>query len=237
MQEFWSTGVVTAKTRCWAQGMDGWRPLQAIPQLKWCLLATGQAVMNESDLATLILNMLITMCSYYPSRWAVFLGKKMFVYLDWCVWLLCPFSSGTRTMQLSVLYQRSRGWSVTMLVSRTLSRLMFYSDFLLLFLWEIFIPSPLQFVTYFMCLPTLAVVDFWPYPGGKGSKSALPGDAGQPKSAALVFNRSIFLHHDVHRLQCAACCKVKGHFDQLCYLKTQSINQKHTVNKCGLLFL
>lgn len=69
MQEFWSTGVLTAKTRCWAQGMDGWRPLQAIPQLKWCLLASGQAVMNESDLATLILNMLITMCSYYPSRW------------------------------------------------------------------------------------------------------------------------------------------------------------------------
>lgn len=69
MQEFWSTGVLTAKTRCWAQGMDGWRPLQAIPQLKWCLLATGQAVMNESDLATMILNMLITMCSYYPSRW------------------------------------------------------------------------------------------------------------------------------------------------------------------------
>ncbi|KAG7262176.1 hypothetical protein CRUP_034712 [Coryphaenoides rupestris] len=68
MQEFWSTGVLTAKTRCWAQGMDGWRPLQAIPQLKWCLLATGQAVMNETDLATLILNMLITMCSYYPSR-------------------------------------------------------------------------------------------------------------------------------------------------------------------------
>ncbi|CDQ61738.1 unnamed protein product [Oncorhynchus mykiss] len=68
MQEFWSNGVLTAKTRCWAQGMDGWRPLQAIPQLKWCLLASGQAVMNETDLATLILNMLITMCSYYPSR-------------------------------------------------------------------------------------------------------------------------------------------------------------------------
>lgn len=68
MQEFWSGGVLTAKTRCWAQGMDGWRPLQAIPKLKWCLLATGQPVMNESDLATLILNMLITMCSYYPSR-------------------------------------------------------------------------------------------------------------------------------------------------------------------------
>uniref|UniRef100_A0A8C7UDY3 J domain-containing protein n=1 Tax=Oncorhynchus mykiss TaxID=8022 RepID=A0A8C7UDY3_ONCMY len=68
MQEFWNTGVLTAKTRCWAQGMDGWRPLHAIPQLKWCLLASGQAVMNKTDLATLILNMLITMCSYYPSR-------------------------------------------------------------------------------------------------------------------------------------------------------------------------
>ncbi|KPP77846.1 dnaJ-like subfamily C member 13-like, partial [Scleropages formosus] len=68
MQEFWSSGALTAKTRCWAQGMDGWRPLQAIPQLKWCLLASGQAVMNETDLATLILNMLITMCSYFPSR-------------------------------------------------------------------------------------------------------------------------------------------------------------------------
>ncbi|XP_078519994.1 dnaJ homolog subfamily C member 13 isoform X1 [Lissotriton helveticus] len=68
MQEFWSEGTITPKTRCWAQGMDGWRPLQAIPQLKWCLLASGQAVLNETDLATLILNMLITMCSYFPSR-------------------------------------------------------------------------------------------------------------------------------------------------------------------------
>ncbi|XP_058039929.1 dnaJ homolog subfamily C member 13 isoform X4 [Ahaetulla prasina] len=68
MQELWTEGKLTSKTRCWAQGMDGWRPLQVIPQLKWCLLATGQAVLNETDLATLILNMLVTMCSYFPSR-------------------------------------------------------------------------------------------------------------------------------------------------------------------------
>ncbi|KAJ8268464.1 hypothetical protein COCON_G00136360 [Conger conger] len=68
MQELWSSEELNAKTRCWAQGMDGWRPLQTIPQLKWCLLASGQAVMNETDLATLVLNMLITMCSYFPSR-------------------------------------------------------------------------------------------------------------------------------------------------------------------------
>lgn len=71
MQELWAKGMLNAKTRCWAQGMDGWRPLQAIPQLKWCLLASGQAVLNETDLATLILNMLITMCGYFPSRYSV----------------------------------------------------------------------------------------------------------------------------------------------------------------------
>ncbi|XP_074640124.1 dnaJ homolog subfamily C member 13-like isoform X2 [Tubulanus polymorphus] len=68
MKELWAEGTIHAKTRCWAQGMDGWRPLHLVPQLKWCLLATGQAVMNESELATLILNMLIRICEYYPSR-------------------------------------------------------------------------------------------------------------------------------------------------------------------------
>ena len=68
MKDFWKEGVVNAKTRCWAQGMDGWRPLVTVSQLKWCLLATGQAVMNETDLAVLVLNMLIKMCGYYPSR-------------------------------------------------------------------------------------------------------------------------------------------------------------------------
>ena len=73
LKQFWDEGIVHAKTRCWAQGMDGWRPLQSVPQLKWTLLATGQAVMNESDLSCLILNMLIRMAEYYPSR---FVSKK-----------------------------------------------------------------------------------------------------------------------------------------------------------------
>ncbi|XP_069107344.1 LOW QUALITY PROTEIN: dnaJ homolog subfamily C member 13-like [Argopecten irradians] len=68
MKEFYEEGTVHAKTRCWAQGMDGWRPLQSVSQLKWTLLATGQPVMNESDLACLILNMFIKMTDYYPSR-------------------------------------------------------------------------------------------------------------------------------------------------------------------------
>ena len=68
MKQFYEEGTLHAKTRCWAQGMDGWRPMVTVPQLKWTLLATGQAVMNETDMATLILNMLIKMAEYYPSR-------------------------------------------------------------------------------------------------------------------------------------------------------------------------
>lgn len=68
MTDLWSAGHINAKTRCWAQGMDGWKSLCNVPQLKWCLMATGLPVMNESELATLVLKMLIKMCDYFPSR-------------------------------------------------------------------------------------------------------------------------------------------------------------------------
>nr|CAD7426370.1 unnamed protein product [Timema monikensis] len=68
MRDLWASGALTLKTKCWAQGMDGWRTLQQVPQLKWCLLAKGTPVVNESDLATLVLNTLNAMCKYFPSR-------------------------------------------------------------------------------------------------------------------------------------------------------------------------
>ncbi|XP_064489524.1 dnaJ homolog subfamily C member 13-like [Ornithodoros turicata] len=68
MKELWEENKLSAKTRCWAQGMDGWRTLDSIPQLKWGLLASGAALMNDSDLAAHILSMLITICEYYPSK-------------------------------------------------------------------------------------------------------------------------------------------------------------------------
>ena len=37
-------------------------------QLKWNLLAKGTAVMNESELSALILNMFIQVCHFYPSK-------------------------------------------------------------------------------------------------------------------------------------------------------------------------
>ena len=49
-------------------GMEGWRLVHQVPQLKWTLVAKGVAVMNESELATLILRILITMARVFPSR-------------------------------------------------------------------------------------------------------------------------------------------------------------------------
>ena len=68
MKELYANGTIDAKTRCWAQGMDGWRTMDKIPQLKWALLGSGQGQMNETSMAIMILNILIKMCNYYPSR-------------------------------------------------------------------------------------------------------------------------------------------------------------------------
>lgn len=68
IRQFHHDGVIDAKTKLWAQGMDGWRIMEKIPQLKWALLATSQPHMNETSMAILILNILIKMCSFFPSR-------------------------------------------------------------------------------------------------------------------------------------------------------------------------
>ena len=52
----------------WAQGLEGWRLLQQVSQLKWTLLAKGTAVMNESEMSALILSMLTHVCQFYPSK-------------------------------------------------------------------------------------------------------------------------------------------------------------------------
>ena len=51
------------------QGMEGWRPVEQIPQLKWHLMARGTSLINESEMAVLILQILIRMCEFYPSRY------------------------------------------------------------------------------------------------------------------------------------------------------------------------
>eukprot|EP00051_Salpingoeca_urceolata_P002050 m.46532 g.46532 ORF g.46532 m.46532 type:complete len:2282 (+) comp11866_c0_seq1:73-6918(+) len=68
LKELYESGAINAETRVWAQGMEGWRPLRRIPQLKWSLVATGTAVLDLSQLAVRCLDMLVTICKFYPSR-------------------------------------------------------------------------------------------------------------------------------------------------------------------------
>lgn len=42
--------------------------MEQIPQLKWHLMAKGTSLINESEMAALILDVLVRMCKFYPSR-------------------------------------------------------------------------------------------------------------------------------------------------------------------------
>ncbi|KAL1438694.1 hypothetical protein MTO96_047883 [Rhipicephalus appendiculatus] len=68
LQEMWAEGKLSARTLCWAQGMAGWQPLARVAQLRWGLLATGQALLNDGELAATVLSVLSSICSFYPSR-------------------------------------------------------------------------------------------------------------------------------------------------------------------------
>lgn len=67
LKEQWAEGKLTERTKVWAVGMDGWRPLASVAQLRWGLAATGTPLLHEGDLASTVLSMLNTICSYYPS--------------------------------------------------------------------------------------------------------------------------------------------------------------------------
>ncbi|CAG9133962.1 unnamed protein product [Plutella xylostella] len=68
LKELYEKGEITNKTKCWANSMEGWRALGAVPQLKWTLAARGTAVWDETALAGTVLDLLITAARYYPSR-------------------------------------------------------------------------------------------------------------------------------------------------------------------------
>lgn len=68
LRDLYVSNQITHKTKVWAQGLDSWQMLSQVPQLKWALVAKGNSVINESELATLILNILTKMCEYFPSR-------------------------------------------------------------------------------------------------------------------------------------------------------------------------
>ena len=106
MKELWKKGTLRPTTKCWAQGMDGWRPLHSISQLKWCLMASGNHIMNESELAITCLDMLIDICKWYPNRLAdasvslycllsLLLSQFLYLLHSLCLCLLFCFLSPT----------------------------------------------------------------------------------------------------------------------------------------------
>lgn len=70
LKELWSSGEggLSGRTLCWAQGMAGWLPLARVAQLRWGLLASGQALLNDGQLAATVLSALSAVCAFYPSR-------------------------------------------------------------------------------------------------------------------------------------------------------------------------
>eukprot|EP01147_Barroeca_monosierra_P008081 gene8081-757_t len=68
LKSLFSAGEIGHDTKIWAQGLEGWKPLKSIPQLKWTLVADGTPALDYSQLCTLCLDMLIKICQYYPSR-------------------------------------------------------------------------------------------------------------------------------------------------------------------------
>lgn len=70
MKSLYEDGSIHQKVRCWAPGMEGWKTLDQIAQLKWLLVSTGTALLNESELAVLILKIFIRVCGFYPTRYS-----------------------------------------------------------------------------------------------------------------------------------------------------------------------
>lgn len=68
LREKFTSGQLTEQSRVWAQGLDGWKSLADVAQLKWTLLASGPGLLNESQMAVTILDTLIAICDFYPSR-------------------------------------------------------------------------------------------------------------------------------------------------------------------------
>ncbi|KAI1292252.1 DnaJ -like protein subfamily C member 13 [Halotydeus destructor] len=68
LKDVYEAGDITPKTKCWAQGTDGWKMLQNISQLKWTLVATGNPILNDSELCVKVLDIFIQISQYYPSK-------------------------------------------------------------------------------------------------------------------------------------------------------------------------
>ncbi|KRZ53895.1 DnaJ -like protein subfamily C member 13 [Trichinella nativa] len=68
MKKMYKYGEIGKNTKIWGSGMDEWKPLESVAQFRWTLVASGTAQMNETKLAVKILDILLRMIDYFPSR-------------------------------------------------------------------------------------------------------------------------------------------------------------------------
>ncbi|XP_003371952.1 putative DnaJ domain protein [Trichinella spiralis] len=68
MKKLYKYGEIGKNTKIWGSGMDDWKPLESVAQFRWTLVASGTAQMNETKLAVKILDILLRMIDYFPSR-------------------------------------------------------------------------------------------------------------------------------------------------------------------------
>ncbi|KAI1707730.1 dnaJ domain-containing protein [Ditylenchus destructor] len=81
MKEMYREGKIFEKTEIWAEGLDKWCHLSAVAQFRWTVCSaqhcpapveatqpSGATLYNLTELCTTVLDTLIQMCAFYPSR-------------------------------------------------------------------------------------------------------------------------------------------------------------------------
>jgi DnaJ family protein C protein 13 len=60
---------IDGRTKVWASGLDSWKALSSVPQLKWHIIAEKQpGLLDESKLAKTVLDILIRVVSFCPAK-------------------------------------------------------------------------------------------------------------------------------------------------------------------------
>lgn len=82
MKKFYKEKQIFEKTEIWAEGLDKWYHLSSVAQFRWTLnigqhssttspdsnASSVATLYNFTELCVLILDVLIQMCSFFPSR-------------------------------------------------------------------------------------------------------------------------------------------------------------------------
>ncbi|KII64223.1 DnaJ subfamily C member 13 [Thelohanellus kitauei] len=67
LKEKYDEREIDENTKVWAQGMEGWKQLKDISQLKWTILHSVGGIFNQTDLAIKILDIVTRTCVFFPN--------------------------------------------------------------------------------------------------------------------------------------------------------------------------